>query len=287
MSGSVARILLVVVATLVKETTSDVLRNGGAREKPSCISVEAVPLCADLGYVNTTFPNLRGHATPKEANEELAHFLGLISTGCSNAIVHLLCSIYAPVCIQEYPDLKYPPCRNLCEHVEEGCAETLLLVFGYNWPPGPHLDCYNYDTAEENSLCFGPPDPSMLEIPFHIKRKLKTGCVLAIHNGTCITDPDPPQNLTVTLISPSTVLFAWESATETTSSNDVFIITCEPQPYEFPLSTSETMLRASHFTPDTSYSCSVFTARTSDIKNSTATIKFKTRKHMCMIMKDK
>lgn len=168
-------IVLTLMTTLVRDTTptgDDIMRNSGTNEKLSCIPVEAIPLCAELGYENTTFPNLRGHTTPEAANEELSHFLALISTGCSNAIVHLLCSIYAPVCIQRFSELRYPPCKNLCEYVKHGCADTLLQEFGYTWPPGPHLDCYNYDTAEKNSLCFGPGDPSILEIPPLIKCKL-------------------------------------------------------------------------------------------------------------------
>lgn len=171
-------VILIVVTILVKGTipTSDISRNGASSDRDSCTSVEAIPLCTDLGYVNTTFPNLRGHTTAEEANEELAHFLGLVSTGCSNAIVHLLCSIYAPMCIQEYPDMKFPPCRNLCEHVANGCSETFMLVSGYNWPPGPHLDCYNYDDRDTNSLCFGPQDLSILEIPFHMSSKFSLCC---------------------------------------------------------------------------------------------------------------
>lgn len=154
------------VSILIFEVSST--RDNG---EMTCESVEAIPLCAELGYVNTTFPNLRGHTTPEEANEELSHFSALIYTGCSNAIVHLLCSIYAPVCIQEFVYLKYryPPCKSLCEYVKNGCADTLLQNFGYSWPPGPHLNCYNYDTVEQNSLCFGPDDPSTLELPSIIK----------------------------------------------------------------------------------------------------------------------
>lgn len=170
MSKNTVPAFLIVVTILVRGTipTSDISRNSESSEKPSCVSIEAIPLCAELGYENTTFPNLRGHSTAQEANDELSHFLALISTGCSSAIVHLLCSIYAPMCIEEFPELKYPPCRRLCEYVEEGCTETLMLVFGYSWPPGPHLNCYIYD---DNQLCFGPKDPSTLAIPFHVKCK--------------------------------------------------------------------------------------------------------------------
>ena len=176
--------LLIVVATLVRiiTPTSETSRNTGFSKESSCTSVEAIPLCAKLGYVNTTFPNLRGHKTAEEANQELSHFLALVSTGCSNAIMHLLCSIYAPMCIQEFLELKYPPCKNLCEYVKNGCAETLLLEFGYSWPPGPHLDCENY---EQNKLCFGPKDPSILEIPSLVNSKLQSKLLATIITTSC------------------------------------------------------------------------------------------------------
>lgn len=164
-------VVLIAIAVMVQQValSDDIMRSSN---KQSCMPVEEqVPLCADLGYINTTFPNLRGHTTPEAANEELAHFLALIYTGCSNAIVHLLCSIYAPVCLQEYSELMYPPCRHLCKYVQDGCEDTLLQAFGYIWPPGPHLDCHIYETVEENQLCFGPPDPSILKIPTIIKCK--------------------------------------------------------------------------------------------------------------------
>lgn len=150
-------LLLLVITEAVTHT--DGMRTTGP---VSCMSVKAIPICANLGYANTTFPNLRGQTTPEEANEELSHFLALISTGCSNAIVHLLCSIYAPVCIQKFSSLKFPPCRTLCEYVKEGCGDILLHNFGHSWPPGPHLDCQNYNNSK---LCFGPSDPSTLEMP--------------------------------------------------------------------------------------------------------------------------
>lgn len=136
-----------------------------------CQPVQSIPLCANLGlYQNISFPNLRGHLTPKEANQELSDFTALIDTECSNAIVHLLCSIYAPPCMQDHPDLRYPPCRSLCEYVQDGCAATLQEYFKYTWPPNPNLNCSSYTTVENNHLCFCPPDPSSLRIP-HISDK--------------------------------------------------------------------------------------------------------------------
>lgn len=158
--------LLAAVTILVQEVD---MRNAESSEKGSYyVSVEAVPLCTDVGYENATYPNMRGHATPEEAKKELDHFLALIHTRCSNAIVHLLCSIYAPMYTDKYPELRYPPCNSLCEYVKDDCTNILLEKFQIKWPPGPHLDCGLYD---ESPLCFGPEDPSILRLPQLIKCK--------------------------------------------------------------------------------------------------------------------
>lgn len=163
-SRSVMLLTLLICITVTSANVQDRIITGSQNEVV-CQSVQSVPLCQELGYDNTSFPNLRGHLTAKEANEELAHFEALIETGCSNAIVHLLCSIYAPPCMQAYSNLRYPPCKSLCEHVRDGCAATLRQYSNYDWPPGPHLNCSNYAKAENNHLCFGPTDLSILKIP--------------------------------------------------------------------------------------------------------------------------
>ena len=86
---------------------------------------------------------------------------------------------------------------------------------------------------------------------------------------------DPPENFTATLLSPSTVKFLWDAPEG--SEDESYIVTCDPQPYQFPQSTSETMLKARHFTADTNYTCTVFMAHAANAKNSTS-IQFKTRK---------
>jgi hypothetical protein len=88
--------------------------------------------------------------------------------------------------------------------------------------------------------------------------------------------PDPPHNFTAIPLSPSIVKFTWQPPED--SVNEIFILSCEPQPYQFPRSTRDTMLKAGHFNPDTKYMCKMFTAQTTNIENSTTTVSFKTRK---------
>lgn len=125
-----------------------------------------IDICTDIGYNNASFPNFRLQNIQTVANTELQGFWPLIRTQCSNAIVHMLCAVYAPSCSPQFPNIRPRPCRSLCMHVRDGC-EARLREFGFAWPP--HLDCDQYSN---DSLCFGPPDPSDLEIPQSVLNQL-------------------------------------------------------------------------------------------------------------------
>ena len=131
----------------------------------SCISIEKFPLCSQIGYSSVFLPNFKNHLNPKEANKELGHYQVLIDSGCSNALLHLLCAVYAPFCNNiTGPPTRVPPCRNLCEYVGDGCKSTVNRS-GLDWPPGQHLNCSYYPEYEYKSLCNGPEDPSTISAP--------------------------------------------------------------------------------------------------------------------------
>lgn len=120
----------------------------------SCEVITNISFCQGVGYRNASFPNFRLQ-TQVQANNELQAFKTLVNTGCSNAIVHYLCSVYAPYCQENYR--KIPPCANLCIYVRDSCAPT-LKTFGFDWPP--QLACESWPPY--GSICFGP---STSELP--------------------------------------------------------------------------------------------------------------------------
>ncbi len=149
--------VILIVTSLVCESTA--MRSTGPNDYNKCVPVEIVPLCSGLNYSMTTFPNLQGNRTPREAIAELNQFIPLMNTGCSSGIVHFLCSIYAPICV--LAPLKHPPCKRLCEYVENNCTSALERI-GLHWPPVEHLACNNFNNDD---LCFGPDDLSTLILP--------------------------------------------------------------------------------------------------------------------------
>ena len=142
-----------------------------------CVDISNIPFCSNLNYPKAHFPNFRGHDSPADANCELNDFIPLVNTGCSNAIVHLLCAVYAPFCyVDEKQETKLHPCIELCQYVRNGC-ESVLKYYGLDWPP--HLDCDNSDIYKSSSeLTYCPDDPCTLVIP-------------STHATTTMTDVPP------------------------------------------------------------------------------------------------
>lgn len=129
-----------------------------------------IPICSPLqqvGWGNVSFPNFRGHKTQEEAQEELQDFQSLILIQCSKALVHFLCSVYAPFCDSDYPQLRLRPCKELCLHVRGDCEDN-LLAYDYYWPE--HFNCDDPELfppkdSELELVNFCPSDIERLEFP--------------------------------------------------------------------------------------------------------------------------
>ena len=119
--------------------------------------------CRSLNYT-TILPNLRGQTIPIVIEEEFLQFEILFRYNCSNALLILLCSVYAPFCGSTGANstpVVLQPCRNLCNHVYDGCI-GVFNEFQYQWPE--ILTCENFPQRDAD-LCFGPPNPSTIPYP--------------------------------------------------------------------------------------------------------------------------
>ena len=133
-----------------------------------CENISQIEICSQVGYSFGTFPNWREQETQFLANSELEQFRPLIESVCSNAIVHLLCAVYAPFCdpTSRFAQTRLPPCRELCDFVRMGCEDDLNR-YDLAWPP--HLDCDRYPTKDEFPLAFCHDNPEQLMIPPNIE----------------------------------------------------------------------------------------------------------------------
>ncbi|XP_057713464.1 frizzled-8-like [Corythoichthys intestinalis] len=100
--------------------------------KPLQCQEISVPMCKGIGYNYTYMPNQFHHDTQDEAGLEVHQFLALVEIKCSADLRFFLCSMYTPICLDDYKK-PLPPCRSVCERARAGCA-PLMRQFGFPWP---------------------------------------------------------------------------------------------------------------------------------------------------------
>lgn len=123
--------------------------------------------CNGLSYTNyTATPNWRNGTEDREIETELSSYVILYSSGCSNALVHLLCAYYKPPCF--LPNVRLAPCRELCLYVRSTCEPTIAEYNAAStWPD--HLNCDQFPPSTEGPCFPGFADLDMyqnrLELP--------------------------------------------------------------------------------------------------------------------------
>ena len=123
----------------------------GTSISPSRCEPITIPLCQDIQYNKTMFPNLLKHRSQEEAGPEVQQFLPLVRVKCSQYLKFFLCSVYVPICSDKVSSA-IPPCRNLCEAARLGCL-PLMHQFGFQW--AVLLECTNYPEMGKGSACVG------------------------------------------------------------------------------------------------------------------------------------
>lgn len=108
--------------------TPDIPGNPG--KPPQCIDIpEDLRLCFKVGYRRMLLPNLLDHETIAEVKQQAASWVPLVHKACHPGTQVLLCSLFAPVCLET----PIYPCRWFCEAVRDSCA-PIMHAFGFPWP---------------------------------------------------------------------------------------------------------------------------------------------------------
>ncbi len=110
----------------------------------------SVPLCRGIGYNYTYMPNQYNHDTQDEAGLEVHQFWPLVEIQCSPDLRFFLCSLYTPICLEDYRK-PLPPCRSVCERAKAGCA-PLMRQYGFPWPDRMRCDLLPVQ-GDPNTLC--------------------------------------------------------------------------------------------------------------------------------------
>lgn len=117
---------------------------------PSRCEEITIPMCRGIGYNLTSLPNELNHDTQEEAGLEVHQFWPLVEIHCSPDLKFFLCSMYAPICIEDY--LKpLPACRSVCERARNGCV-PIMKQYGFQWPE--RMACEKFPVnGDPNNLC--------------------------------------------------------------------------------------------------------------------------------------
>uniref|UniRef100_T1JEY5 Uncharacterized protein n=1 Tax=Strigamia maritima TaxID=126957 RepID=T1JEY5_STRMM len=105
---------------------------------PSRCEEITIPMCRGIGYNATFMPNQFNHDTQDEAGLEVHQFWPLVEIQCSPDLKFFLCSMYAPICIEDYLQ-PLPACRSVCDRAKAGCA-PLMRLYGFAWPERMNCD---------------------------------------------------------------------------------------------------------------------------------------------------
>ncbi|XP_055318993.1 frizzled-2 isoform X1 [Sitodiplosis mosellana] len=112
-----------------------------------------IPMCRGIGYNLTSFPNEMNHDTQEEAGLEANQFFPLVEMKCSPDLRFFLCSLYMPICIEDYHK-PLPVCRSVCERTRAGCA-PIMQKYSFPWPERMACDRFP-EYQDQEVLCMQP-----------------------------------------------------------------------------------------------------------------------------------
>lgn len=109
-----------------------------------------ISFCRDLPYNQTILPNLFNHQSQDQARTHLRIYEPLIKLKCSPYLQLFLCTLYAPICLNNKEPI--PPCRNLCLSAKNGCEKHIPS----DWDK--KFNCSNFPLFDNQPLCIWKPD---------------------------------------------------------------------------------------------------------------------------------
>jgi frizzled protein 5/8 len=130
--------------------------------KKSCEPIK-IPLCKEVGYNQTSYPNSYGHETQEEAGLEVHQFYPLVEVNCYKHLKFFLCAMYTPICQENY-DLSVMPCQEVCREAQRQCS-PLMTAHGFKWPETLNCDRLPKFSEQQTSgnICAAPPDATNAE----------------------------------------------------------------------------------------------------------------------------
>lgn len=150
---------------LLKEITLSQVLHTSSYSMDFCLisgkcQVLSIPLCKNVPYSTTVFPNVFQHKTQNEASIEVHRWWPLVERECSADLSFFLCSLYAPPCT--ILDTSLLPCRELCLRVQRGILPALDYLYHSRWPES--LNCERFPRGGEEVCIDRPQNRSQVTV---------------------------------------------------------------------------------------------------------------------------
>lgn len=141
--------LLIIATCQIDRTTARNYFDNHLNYNGRCEEIQ-ISFCRDLPYNQTILPNLFNHQSQDIARNHLRVYEPLIKLKCSPYLQLFLCTLYAPICLNNKEPV--PPCRNLCLSAKNGCEEHIPS----DWEK--KFNCSNFPLFDNQPLCIWKPD---------------------------------------------------------------------------------------------------------------------------------
>lgn len=127
------------------------------KPKRKCSPVQ-ISYCKNLNYNLTTFPNMLGHNSVKDVEEDFISFRELVDAECYRLAYDFVCQILQPRCrLGDDEDEIELPCRSYCRDFMAGCGGRLLPKFK------DLLDCSRFPEFGDSVRCVSKPGKNKIK----------------------------------------------------------------------------------------------------------------------------
>ncbi|KAK2711771.1 hypothetical protein QYM36_012778 [Artemia franciscana] len=145
------KLIMVFVVSCVTTPPLSAKKEGMKSVGDRCQPIE-VPMCRNMPYNLTSFPNFLGHENQAEVMIAMEQYSISSWTNCSPYLTFLLCSFYIPLCTFDFTSKPIPPCREVCEAVLEDCKDIQGLL---EFPLPSRIDCDSLP-PKDGDVCIAP-----------------------------------------------------------------------------------------------------------------------------------
>lgn len=112
----------------------------------------SLPLCSNLPYNSTSYPNLVGHSSRDVIFKDLSAFRELLDAECSHLAQDFVCQMLQPRCTE---GRVVRPCRAYCRTFHAGCGDRLPDRLKPYFDCGKFPDYFGADSCSPEPNCLG------------------------------------------------------------------------------------------------------------------------------------